>query len=212
MLSQYNQIKSRHRDCILFFRLGDFYEMFYDDARTASRILDLVLTSRGHDATAKVPMCGIPYHAAEPYIAKLVKAGLKVAICEQVEDPGLAKKLVKRDVIRIVTAGTFIDETQYESRGIACLCLDKKKAGIAFVDMAEAVLWANEYPDPAAACISLAKHAWNECVYPGSQEETVRGLFKQNNLLLKKPCLSLLTTGASALRLPKITAGAFQGA
>jgi len=110
MLKQYNSIKKDYADCILFFRLGDFYEMFYDDAKVASQILDLVLTSRSAGKMGKVPMCGLPFHAADSYISRLVKAGYKVAICEQVEDPSKAKGIVKREVIRVITSGTFIDE------------------------------------------------------------------------------------------------------
>ncbi|HLD69972.1 MAG TPA: DNA mismatch repair protein MutS, partial [Candidatus Omnitrophota bacterium] len=107
MLKQYQEIKARHADCILFFRLGDFYEMFFDDAKIAANVLDLVLTSRSNGKSAKVPMCGIPYHAADSYIAKLIKAGLKVAICEQLENPSEAEgPIVKRDVIRTITSGT----------------------------------------------------------------------------------------------------------
>ena len=90
MLKQYQEIKSRHKDCVLFFRLGDFYEMFYEDAETAAPILELVLTSRGHDSSGKIPMCGVPYHAADNYITKLIKAGKKVAVCEQVDRVGPA--------------------------------------------------------------------------------------------------------------------------
>ncbi|OHD54029.1 MAG: DNA mismatch repair protein MutS [Spirochaetes bacterium GWF1_51_8] len=105
MERQYREIKSRHRDKILFFRLGDFYEMFDDDAREASRILNIALTAR-HD----LPMCGFPYHAAQQYIQKLLQAGKKIAICEQLEDPALAKGIVKRDIVQIVTPGTVIDD------------------------------------------------------------------------------------------------------
>ena len=109
MKKQYNEIKEQYPDCMLFFRLGDFYEMFDDDARTASRELDLALTTRDRaieNPDERTPMCGVPYHAAEVYIAKLIAKGYKVAICEQMEDPALAKGLVKRDVIRIITPGT----------------------------------------------------------------------------------------------------------
>src|SRR3989338_5881902 len=108
MAKQYQEIKSSHQDAILFFRLGDFYEMFYDDAELASRELDLTLTGRGKD-DKRMPMCWIPYHAADGYIAKLIEKGYKVAICEQVEDPKLAKGLVKREIIKIITPGTVID-------------------------------------------------------------------------------------------------------
>ena len=113
MMKQYLEIKKNNPDSILFFRLGDFYEMFADDAKLASKELDLTLTSRDKDpkksAEEKVPMCGIPYHASESYIARLIGKGYKVAICEQMEDPATAKGLVKRDIIRVVTPGTVID-------------------------------------------------------------------------------------------------------
>jgi len=109
MMRQYLEIKARYPDAILFFRLGDFYEMFMEDAVTASRILDITLTSRNKGANDEVPLCGIPYHSCQPYIAKLVEHGHKVAICEQVEDPKLVKGLVKRDVVRVVSPGLVVD-------------------------------------------------------------------------------------------------------
>ncbi len=115
MMQQYYAVKEQNPDCLLFFRLGDFYEMFEDDARVASRELDLTLTSRDHGkdkaAEDKIPMCGVPYHSSEGYIARLVAKGYKVAICEQMEDPALAKGLVKRDIIRIVTPGTVTESS-----------------------------------------------------------------------------------------------------
>src|SRR6185503_15890446 len=111
MLKQYHTIKSLHNDCILLFRLGDFYEMFYEDAKVVAGELDLVLTSRGKGSANHVPMCGFPHHAAEGYIARLIKTGHKVALCDQMEDPALAKGIVRRDVTRVITSGTFLDET-----------------------------------------------------------------------------------------------------
>ena len=114
MKRQYQEIKQQHNDCLLFFRLGDFYEMFNEDAVTASRELDLALTTRDRnveDPEERTPMCGVPYHSAEGYIAKLISKGYKVAICEQMEDPALAKGLVQRDVIRIITPGTVTDSS-----------------------------------------------------------------------------------------------------
>lgn len=109
MMMQYLKIKEEYQDCIIFFRLGDFYEMFFEDARLASRELELVLTGRDCGLEERAPMCGLPYHAAEPYISRLINKGYKVAICEQLEDPALAKGIVKRDIIKIITPGTITD-------------------------------------------------------------------------------------------------------
>lgn len=126
MRKQYLEIHKQHPDCLLFFRLGDFYEMFSEDAKTASRELDLTLTTRDRGENVseedKVPMCGVPYHASEAYIARLVAKGYKVAICEQLEDPALAKGLVDRDVIRIVTPGTVIDASMLEEGRSNYIC------------------------------------------------------------------------------------------
>ncbi|HHT9140992.1 MAG TPA: DNA mismatch repair protein MutS [Candidatus Tripitaka californicus] len=115
MMQQYRAIKERHKDCLLFFRLGDFYEMFYEDAKTASRVLGITLTSRSKGDKA-VPMAGVPHHAASAYINKLIKAGYKVAICEQMEDPKEAKGVVERDIVRVLTPGTLTDENLLEER------------------------------------------------------------------------------------------------
>ncbi len=105
MMQQYLEVKNQHKDQILFFRLGDFYEMFFDDALLVSRELELTLTGRECGLEERAPMCGVPYHSAEGYIDRLIKKGYKVAICEQMENPALAKGLVKRDIIRVVTPG-----------------------------------------------------------------------------------------------------------
>ena len=142
MMKQYLEIKRDNPDSILFFRLGDFYEMFADDARTASRELDLTLTSRDKDpnksAEERIPMCGIPYHASEAYIARLVGKGYKVAICEQMEDPAKTKGLVKRDIIRVVTPGTVIDAASLDDKSSNFICgiyMDSQAAGVAFCDI-----------------------------------------------------------------------------
>ena len=111
MMQQYRDIKSNHSNEILFFRLGDFYEMFFDDAELASKELEITLTAREGGHNTKVPMCGVPYHAADSYIAKLIAKGYKVAICEQVEDPKSAKGIVRREVIKIITPGTVLSDT-----------------------------------------------------------------------------------------------------
>lgn len=109
MIQQYFAIKREYSDCILLFRVGDFYEMFYDDAITASQALELVLTGKDCGDGERAPMCGVPYHAVEGYISKLVTKGFRVAVCEQLEDPAQAKGLVKRDVVRVVTPGTVTE-------------------------------------------------------------------------------------------------------
>ncbi|HEY8552767.1 MAG TPA: DNA mismatch repair protein MutS [Thermaerobacter sp.] len=130
MMRQYRQWKERYPDCILFFRLGDFYEMFGDDARLAARILDITLTSRETAKGERVPMCGVPCHAADQYLARLVEAGYRVAICEQVEDPRLARGLVRREVVRVVTPGTLWTATgQAESRYVAALAVPEGGRG-----------------------------------------------------------------------------------
>jgi DNA mismatch repair protein MutS len=191
MLKQYHSIKNRHRDCILFFRLGDFYEMFYEDAHVASRALDLVLTSRGKAPSPKVPMCGIPYHAAENYIAKLIKSGHKVAICEQVEDPAAAKGLVERDVIRVITSGTYLDEHNSDPRILLCLSPNGKSVGLAFSDPATGAIQANQYPFNQNRLVELiANLPVHECVYPQAADETIRSLFTHPLLKSKHITLS----------------------
>ena len=140
MMRQYLQIKGEHPDCLLFFRLGDFYEMFHDDARIGSEELGLTLTTRdrGKPEDERTPMCGVPYHSAQNYIARLIKRGYKVAICEQMEDPALAKGLVERDVIRIVTPGTAMEDVMLdESRNnyICAIYRDSTGAALARCDM-----------------------------------------------------------------------------
>ncbi|MBU4270213.1 DNA mismatch repair protein MutS, partial [Candidatus Dependentiae bacterium] len=139
MMNQYLQIKRDHTDAILFFRLGDFYEMFFDDAKIASAILGLALTSRGTGKNSRVPMCGIPYHASDNYIARLIKAEHKVAICEQIGDPKSAKGIVKRQIVRVITPGTLIDENILESNHNNYLVCVHKQAqgeyGLAAVDL-----------------------------------------------------------------------------
>src|ERR671936_1357128 len=116
IMSQYHQIKKEFPAALLFFRLGDFYELFFDDAVVAARELQITLTSRNKEKGIAVPMCGVPYHSAEGYIAKLIRKGYKVAICDQMEDPKVAKKLVHREVTRVVTPGTAMDANLVRSR------------------------------------------------------------------------------------------------
>jgi len=136
-MQQYKKLKAEYPDAILFFRMGDFYEMFYDDARIASKVLGLALTSRTKGEGA-VPMAGVPYHAVDSYLAKMILAGYRVAICEQMEDPALAKGLVKRDISRLVTPGTLTDDAMLEGKEnnfLAAVHLDGARAGLAWVDL-----------------------------------------------------------------------------
>src|SRR3954464_7455973 len=128
-MRQYQQFKQQHPDYVLFFRMGDFYEMFWEDAKLAARVLGVTLTSRsrgGLDAEDAIPMAGVPFHAVESYLRKMIAAGYKVAICEQMEDAALAKGLVKRDVVRLMTPGTLTDEALLDGRA------DNVLAGVAF--------------------------------------------------------------------------------
>ncbi|MBQ9912766.1 MAG: DNA mismatch repair protein MutS [Clostridia bacterium] len=138
MMAQYFEIKKEYPDTILFFRLGDFYEMFYDDAKTASSVLELTLTGRACGGGERAPMCGVPFHSADNYIAKLVSRGYKVAICEQVEDPATAKGIVKRDVIRVITKGSIIENSMLdEARNnyLTSIFMNDDGAGICFCDV-----------------------------------------------------------------------------
>ena len=138
MLKQYMGIKDEFPDAILFFRMGDFYEMFFDDARIASRILGITLTSRGTFNGEKVPMCGIPHHANKSYIGRLVDSGWKVAICDQTEDPKLSKGIVKREVVRLVTPGSVVDEKDLDHKTnlfMAAISGEDGAYGLAHVDL-----------------------------------------------------------------------------
>ncbi len=163
MMRQYLEIKSGYPDAILFFRMGDFYEMFLDDALVASRILDIALTSRNKGSGDEIPFCGVPFHSASPYIAKLIESGRKVAICEQVEDPKQAKGIVRREVVKVVTPGLLIetdslppDENNYllslsEGAGGAwgCAWLDLSTGEFRVTELGSATAAAGE-----AACVN----------------------------------------------------------
>ncbi len=147
MMQQYFKIKESYKDAILFYRLGDFYEMFFDDAVTASRELELVLTGRDCGQEERAPMCGVPFHAAENYIARLVSKGYKVAVCEQTEDPAAAKGIVTRDVIRVVTPGTVTDSIMLDEEKnnyLASLFLAPDGAGLSFCDVSTGELYVSE--------------------------------------------------------------------
>ncbi|HXH64012.1 MAG TPA: DNA mismatch repair protein MutS, partial [Mariprofundaceae bacterium] len=138
MMQQYLRIKAEYADCILFYRMGDFYEMFFDDAVDAARVLDIALTKRGKSNGEDIPMCGVPWHQAEGYLARLVAAGRRVAICEQMEPPGEAKGPVRREVVRVVTPGTLTESElldQRRSTRLAALHRTGLRWGVAAVDL-----------------------------------------------------------------------------
>src|SRR5437660_9744131 len=138
LMRQYLEVKDAYPDCIVFFRLGDFYEMFFDDAVVVARALDLTLTTRDKGKENPVPMCGVPHHSARHYLGKLVERGFKIAICEQVEDPKNARGIVKREVVRVVTPGVILEEEQLDPKAahyLAAVVADKTRAGIAHLDV-----------------------------------------------------------------------------
>ncbi|MBO5317152.1 MAG: DNA mismatch repair protein MutS, partial [Oscillospiraceae bacterium] len=172
MKRQYNQIKERNQDCILFFRLGDFYEMFDEDAKLAARELDLTLTTRDRNKPKEeqTPMCGVPYHSVDAYIARLVAKGYKVAICEQMEDPAEAKGIVERDITRIVTPGTVTESCMLEeSRNnyMGCLYGDGDCYGLAFCDVSTGAFFVTTCADAQGAASELGRFSPSEVIRGG---------------------------------------------
>ena len=152
MMQHYLETKEKYRDCILFYRLGDFYEMFFDDAIVASKVMEVALTGKNCGMEERAPMCGVPYHAVDTYIAKLVENGYKVAICEQMEDPAEAKGIVKREVVRIVTPGTVTSQTmlsEKENNYLACIYVNEKGAGLSFCDLSTGEIGCGEFTGAA---------------------------------------------------------------
>ena len=186
---QYNDIKERNQDCILFFRLGDFYEMFDEDAKVAARELDLTLTTRDRNKPKEeqTPMCGVPYHSVDAYIARLVQKGYKVAICEQMEDPSQAKGIVERDITRIVTPGTVTESCMLdESRNnyMGCLYGEGGRIGLAFCDVSTGAFFATVCADAASAASELGRFSPSEVLRFGasSKEEVIEdALFHRLN-------------------------------
>ncbi len=150
MMQKYLETKEQYPDCILFYRLGDFYEMFFEDAKTVSEELELTLTGKSCGQEERAPMCGVPYHAVEGYLTRLVSKGYKVAICEQVEDPKLAKGLVKREVVRIVTPGTILDSQaidETKNNYIMCIAYIADRYGVSVADVTTGDYFVTELPD-----------------------------------------------------------------
>lgn len=162
MMQHYFSIKEKYKDCIIFYRLGDFYEMFFDDAKKASQLLDLTLTGRDCGLEQRAPMCGVPFHAADTYIAKLVSLGEKVAICEQLEDASVAKGMVARGVIRVVTAGTIIDEEhldEKQSNYICCAYKNEDKVALAWADITTGEMTATDFKGSESLKMAIAEMA-----------------------------------------------------
>jgi DNA mismatch repair protein MutS len=160
MVKQYLEIKGQHPDSILFFRLGDFYEMFFEDASTASRELDIVLTARDGGGQTRIPMCGVPYHSANHYIARLINRGYKVAVCEQMEDPKNVKGIVKREVVRIITPGTLIEDTMLpgsSSNYLAAVVHFKNNCGLAYIDISTGEFMVTEFEGSQAEADLLSE-------------------------------------------------------
>ncbi len=167
MMKQYMETKSQYQDCILFYRLGDFYEMFFDDALTASRELEITLTGKNCGQEERAPMCGVPYHAVEGYLNRLVSKGYKVAICEQVEDPKTAKGIVKRDVVRIVTPGTNLDtQALDETRNnyIMCIVYIADRYGVSVADISTGDYFVTEIPDSAKLMDEIYRFSPSEII------------------------------------------------
>ena len=168
MMRQYRRIKNEMADdVILFFRLGDFYEMFFDDAKTAAPVLDIALTRRNN-----MPMCGVPYHALDSYLARMMRAGLKVAICEQVEDPGASKGIVRREVTRVVTPGTVTEDAVLDaSRNnyLAGICRVGRRYGLAMIDLSTGLFWGESLDSQDALRDELARFSPSECAIPEEQ-------------------------------------------
>ena len=167
MMKQYMETKSQYPDCILFYRLGDFYEMFFDDALTASRELEITLTGKNCGQEERAPMCGVPYHAVESYLNKLVSKGYKVAICEQLEDPKTAKGIVKRDVVRIVTPGTNLDtQALDETRNnyIMCIVYIADRYGVSVSDITTGDYFVTEIPDSAKLMDEIYRFSPSEII------------------------------------------------
>lgn len=171
MMEQYKKIKDQYQDCILFYRLGDFYEMFGPDATQASKVLNIALTSREAGKGNRIPMCGVPHHSAYNYISKLIEKGYKVAICEQVEDPKEAKGIVKREVIRVITPGTLVEGNLLKDTNnyLIAVVTDGQRYGLAAVDISTGEYYATEIEDSITLINEVLRYNPAECII--SQEE-----------------------------------------
>src|SRR5215210_2650421 len=183
MLRQYQELKRQHPGALLFFRLGDFYELFFEDAITGARELEITLTARHKERGQPVPMCGVPHHAVANYVARLIRKGYRVAICEQTEDPSKAKKLVRREVVRVITPGTAIDAHLVEAREsvyLAAVCGAGDTYGAAFLDLSTGDFRATEVSGPdawARVRSDIESYAPRELLFPRSLAPLVKDAF-----------------------------------
>ena len=174
MIKQYLSIKERYADAILFYRMGDFYEMFFEDAEVASRILEITLTSRNKKDEYPIPMCGVPYRAVQGYIARLINQGYKVAICDQIEDPALAKGLVKRDVVRVITPGMILDDELLDEKSdnyVLAVACEKNKMGLSYLDISTGTFRVTESSDLEAVVDEALRISPSEVLLPESSKE-----------------------------------------
>jgi DNA mismatch repair protein MutS len=187
MMEQYHRIKNKHKDTLLFFRLGDFYEMFYEDAKTASSVLEIALTSR-----QKVPMCGVPYHAADSYLAKLLRKGFKVAICEQVEDARQAAGVVRREVVKVLTPGTAVEvelSEAKESSFIASLTIHDQRWGMAMIDLASGEMRALEGERLSMLADEIFIVFPKEVIFPEEEKAEIEDVLRHTevDIMVKSP-------------------------
>ncbi|NIO03600.1 MAG: DNA mismatch repair protein MutS [Proteobacteria bacterium] len=175
MIEQYLRVKSEYPDAILFYRMGDFYEMFFEDAKVASRELEITLTSRNKGNEESAPLCGVPYHAADSYIAKLIERGYKVAICEQTEDPKQAKGLVKREVVRVITPGTVVDSDYLEAKSnnyLMAISPNDSRFGVALLDLSTGEFRAFQVEDLGSLITEAARNDPQEIILPESFQQS----------------------------------------
>jgi DNA mismatch repair protein MutS len=202
LMRQYTSIKQQHPNALVFFRLGDFYELFFEDAVVAARELQITLTSRNKEKGTPVPMCGVPYHAAQNYISRLIHKGYRVAICDQMEDPRLAKKLVKREVTRVVTPGTALDMAQAsEQNYLAAVAYAQERIGLACADLSTGEFRATEFegPERESACAEeLSLLGPREALYAAAHEASRALLSRQHNGPARRPTMTAVDDWAFA--------------
>lgn len=203
MLQQYLEIKQQYPDTILFYRMGDFYEMFFEDAVVAAKVLGITLTSRSHkDDANKIPMCGVPFHAVSGYLGRMIKAGHRVALCEQVENPKEAKGIVKREVVRVVSPGVTTDDQLLDEKAdcYVCAMLRHRKSthenlfGLAFLDVSTGRFQVNEIAcsgqDTTALCDEMTRWQPAEIIIPQEEQDTYAPLTDLLTTLLERLCLT----------------------